>query len=102
MKMVLATGLGIFATILLTIHSGATVCLVTHGLTLKLLVTKALGFEIHEWVKTPWQHNTALNIFEIEEQQWIPRIVGDCMHLDELELKSESIIHQEDLKNSVK
>lgn len=67
-------------------HSEETVCLVTHGLTLKMLVTKALGFEVHEWTKTPWQHNTALNIFEVIGHQWIPRLVGDCKHLDELEL----------------
>lgn len=79
-------------------HSGQTVCLVTHGLTLKLLVTKALGFEVHEWAKTPWQHNTALNIFEVEDQQWIPTLLGDCQHLDELELKSELITSQEVLK----
>jgi probable phosphoglycerate mutase len=71
-------------------HSGETVCLVTHGITLKLLVTQILGFGIHEWVKTPWQHNTALNIFEVEEQQWIPILLGDCRHLDELELNSSS------------
>ncbi|MDR3602225.1 MAG: histidine phosphatase family protein [Desulfosporosinus sp.] len=68
-------------------HSGETVCLVTHGITLKLLVTKALGFGVHEWAKTPWQHNTALNIFEVEKQQWIPTLLGDCQHLDELDLK---------------
>lgn len=71
---------------IINFHSGETVCLVTHGLTLKLLVTKALGFEVHEWAKTPWQHNTALNIFEIVGHQWIPRLVGDCKHLDELGL----------------
>jgi len=67
-------------------HPGETVCLVTHGLTLKLLVTKALGFEVHEWAKTPWQHNTALNILEVEDQQWTPKLIGDCQHLDNLEL----------------
>ncbi|TGE32381.1 histidine phosphatase family protein [Desulfosporosinus sp. Sb-LF] len=67
-------------------HQGQTVCLVTHGLTLKLLVTKALGFEVHEWAKTPWQHNTALNILEVEGQQWVPKLIGDCQHLDDLEL----------------
>ncbi|EGW38074.1 histidine phosphatase family protein [Desulfosporosinus sp. OT] len=76
-------------------HSGQTVCLVTHGLTLKLLVTKALGFEVHEWAKTPWQHNTALNIFEVKDDQWTPTLLGDCQHLDELELKSPLIIPQE-------
>lgn len=69
------------------LHSKETICLVTHGVTLKMLVTKALGFEVHEWAKTPWQHNTALNIFEIVGQQWIPRVVGDITHLDEIELK---------------
>ena len=67
-------------------HSEETVCIVTHGLTLKMLVTKALGFEVHEWAKSPWQHNTALNIFEVVGDRWIPRLVGDCKHLDELDL----------------
>ncbi|SHH87838.1 histidine phosphatase family protein [Desulfosporosinus lacus] len=67
------------------IHKGETVCLVTHGLTLKLLVTKALGFEVHEWAKTPWQHNTALNILEVEGEKWIPCVLGDCQHLDGME-----------------
>ena len=79
-------------------HLGQTVCLVTHGLTLKLLVTKALGFEVHEWAKTPWQHNTALNIFEVHEQQWIPTLLGDCQHLEESDLKSELVTPQKDLK----
>lgn len=74
---------------ILKLHSGETVCLVTHGLTLKLLVTKALGFEVHEWAKSPWQHNTALNIFEVDGEQWIPKLVGDCQHLEGLEEESE-------------
>jgi probable phosphoglycerate mutase len=69
---------------LIDLHSGDTICLVTHGLTLKLLVTKALGFEVHDWAKTPWQHNTAVNIFDVEDKVWIPRLVGDCQHLDDL------------------
>ncbi|KUO75582.1 MAG: fructose-2,6-bisphosphatase [Desulfosporosinus sp. BRH_c37] len=68
---------------IINIHSEETVCLVTHGMTLKMIVTKALGFEVHEWAKTPWQHNTALNIFEVVGHQWIPKLVGDCKHLDE-------------------
>ncbi|MGI6120256.1 MAG: histidine phosphatase family protein [Desulfosporosinus sp.] len=71
---------------IITLHPEKTVCLVTHGLTLKMLVTKALGYEVHEWARTPWQYNTALNIFEIVGHQWIPRLIGDCKHLDELEL----------------
>jgi len=70
---------------IIKIHKGETVCLVTHGLTLKLLVTKALGFEIHEWAKTPWQHNTALNILEVDGEQWTPYVLGDCQHLNGLE-----------------
>src|SRR5665648_4598 len=64
-------------------HSDETVCLVTHGITLTMLVTKALGFEVHEWGKTPWQHNTALNIFEVVGEQWIPKLIGDCKHLED-------------------
>lgn len=68
------------------IHSEETICLVTHGITLTMLVTKALGFEVQESAKTPWQHNTALNIFEVVGDQWTPKLIGDCKHLDELEL----------------
>jgi len=67
---------------IIRIHSGETVCLVTHGLTLKLLVTKALGFEVCDWAKTPWQHNTALNILEVEAGRWIPITIADCQHLE--------------------
>lgn len=70
---------------IIQVHSGETVCLVTHGLTLKLLITKALGFEVHEWAKTPWQHNTALNILEVEGQRLIPCVLADCQHLDGME-----------------
>lgn len=70
---------------IIQIHRGETVCIVTHGLTLKLLVTKALGFKIHEWAKTPWQSNTALNILEFEGDGCTPIILGDCQHLVGLE-----------------
>ncbi|HZK55578.1 MAG TPA: histidine phosphatase family protein [Desulfosporosinus sp.] len=75
-----------FLQIIVDCHSDETVCIVTHGITLKMLVTKALGFEVHEWAKSPWQHNTALNIFEVSGKQWKPILVGDCKHLDELDL----------------
>lgn len=77
-------------------HAGQTVCIVTHGLTLKLLVTKALGFEVRDWAKTPWQHNTALNIFEVTDDLWTPTLLGDCQHLDELE--ADRIAPQEEYK----
>ena len=77
-------------------HPGETVCLVTHGLTLKLLITRALGFEVHEWAKTPWQHNTALNILEVEGQIWNPCVIADCQHLEEVE---EMPYQESDSKN---
>ncbi|HWQ89630.1 MAG TPA: histidine phosphatase family protein [Desulfitobacteriaceae bacterium] len=64
-------------------HQGETICLVTHGLTLKLLVTKALGFSIDEWLKTPLQFNTAVNILEFKEMKVNPVLLGDCSHLQE-------------------
>ncbi|AET68847.1 fructose-2,6-bisphosphatase [Desulfosporosinus orientis DSM 765] len=72
-----------FAQQIIQAHKDETICLVTHGVTLKLLITKALGYGVHEWAKTPWQHNTALNILEVEEDQWNPLILGDCQHLNE-------------------
>lgn len=72
-----------FARRLTETHKDETICLVTHGLTLKLLITKALGYGVHEWAKTPWQHNTALNILEAEGEAWNPLVLGDCQHLGE-------------------
>ncbi|MDR3270603.1 MAG: histidine phosphatase family protein [Peptococcaceae bacterium] len=63
-------------------HPDTTIAIVTHGLTLKLLITKMLGFGVHEWQETPWQHNTALNIIEYRDQQFIPLLLGDVSHLD--------------------
>ncbi len=69
---------------LMTKHQGETICLVSHGLTLKLLVTKALGLPIDDWLKTPWQFNTAVNILEIEGTKINPILLGDCSHLHDL------------------
>lgn len=66
---------------LLELHTNQTICLVTHGLILKLIILKALGYEISEWQKTPWQSNTALNILEYNEGVFSPLILGDCGHL---------------------
>ncbi|GAB6174815.1 histidine phosphatase family protein [Paradesulfitobacterium aromaticivorans] len=66
-------------------HEGETICVVTHGLTLKLVVTKALGYDISDWKRTPWQFNTALNILEFDGQNIVPEILGDCSHLEDLE-----------------
>lgn len=68
---------------LITKHRGETICLVSHGLTLKLLVTKALGFSIDEWLKTPLQFNTAVNILEFKGTKINPIILGDCSHLEQ-------------------
>lgn len=66
-------------------HQGETVCLVTHGLTLKLLITRAMGYAVEEWNKTPWQFNTAINIFEESDGVLIPKIIADISHLEGLE-----------------
>lgn len=63
-------------------HDGETICIVSHGLTLKLLVTRAMGYEVHEWNKTPWQHNTAVNIWQVENNIITPLVIADCTHLE--------------------
>jgi probable phosphoglycerate mutase len=68
---------------LISQHQGETICLVTHGLALKLLVTRALGYTIAEWLKTPLQFNTAVNILEVQDQKINPVLLGDCSHLEE-------------------
>jgi len=69
---------------ILPLHPEDTVCVVTHGLILKMIVAKALGLDVKDWAKTPPQRNTALNIFEIDGEQWIPKLLGDCAHLEGL------------------
>jgi len=68
-----------------TKHRGETVCLVTHGLTLKLLITRAMGYPVKEWGKTPWQFNTAVNILEEKDGVLIPKVIADISHLEGLE-----------------
>lgn len=63
-------------------HQGETVCLVSHGLTLKLLVTRIMGYAVEEWNKTPWQFNTAVNVFEDNDGILIPKVVADISHLE--------------------
>ena len=63
-------------------HPEQTLCIVTHGLTLKLLVGRAFGFGVHQWAETPWQFNTALNILNWDGRKFQAEILGDCSHLD--------------------
>ncbi|MDA8226543.1 MAG: histidine phosphatase family protein [Desulfitobacterium hafniense] len=66
-------------------HKGETVCIVTHGMTLQLLVKKIMGFAVGDWESVPWQHNTALNIFEVNQAGDFQTLtVADHTHLCEL------------------
>ena len=67
-------------------HPNETVCIVSHGITVKLLITKALGYEMHQLFETPWQHNTAVNIFEVENGLFNSILVADCAHLESKEV----------------
>ncbi|HVJ48696.1 histidine phosphatase family protein [Desulfitobacterium sp.] len=60
-----------------------TICIVTHGMTLQLLVKKALGIAIDDWTNVPWQYNTAINILDLTtEGEVIPILIADHQHLD--------------------
>ncbi len=63
-------------------HPGETICIVSHGITLKVLVTSILGYSLADWLETPWQHNTAVNIFEVTEGNYSGLLVGDYSHID--------------------
>lgn len=64
-------------------HHDETVCIVTHGMTLQLLVKKALGLSVETWEGVPWQHNTAVNIFDLSEDGEIkPVLIADHTHLE--------------------
>ena len=69
------------------LYDGETLCVVTHGMTLQLIVKKALGIPIEQWENVPWQHNTAVNIFEFYEDGRIqPILLADHTHLvDEIQ-----------------
>lgn len=60
-----------------------TICIVTHGMTLQLLVKKALGIAIEDWLNVPWQYNTAVNILDLTpEGKVIPVLIADHKHLE--------------------
>lgn len=64
-------------------HPGQTICIVTHGMTLQLLVKRALGISIEDWTNVPWQYNTAVNIFDLTtEGEVIPELIADHKHLE--------------------
>lgn len=65
-------------------HAGETIFVVTHGMTLQLLVKKALGLAVEQWEDVPWQYNTSVNIFEISEKgEFIPILIADHAHLED-------------------
>lgn len=67
-------------------HPGETLCIVTHGMTLQLLVKKALGIAIEDWTNVPWQYNTAVNILDLTpEGEVIPVLIADHKHLELVE-----------------
>lgn len=76
---------------LLKNYPGETIFVVTHGMTLQLLVKKALGFPVEQWENVPWQYNTSVNIFDIsEEGEFIPVLIADHAHLADETIKPSS------------
>lgn len=52
-------------------------------MTLQLLVKKALGIGIEDWINVPWQYNTAVNILDLTpEGKVIPVLIADHKHLE--------------------
>lgn len=69
-------------------HSGETILVVTHGLTLQLIIKKALGLAVEQWEDVPWQYNTSVNIFEISDKgEFIPILIADHAHLEDETMK---------------
>lgn len=74
-----------------TKHKDEKICIVTHGMTLQLLVKKALGMPVEQWDNVPWQYNTAVNIFDIsEEGEFTPLLIADHAHLEDESMKPSS------------
>lgn len=64
-------------------HQNETICVVSHGITLKVLVTSLMGLTLADWQQTPWQFNTAVNIFEVDGPNCSGLVLGDCSHISE-------------------
>ncbi len=62
-------------------HPARNLCVVSHGVTLKVMVTDLMGFDLKDWERTPWQPNTALNIFEINNGIATGLVLGDNSHV---------------------
>jgi phosphoserine phosphatase len=62
-------------------HKGETICIVSHGITVKVLVTSMLDYTLADWLETPWQHNTAVNIFEVKDGKYNGLLIGDHSHI---------------------
>lgn len=64
-------------------YPGQTLCLVTHGMTLQLLIKKALGLSLEDWTNVPWQYNTAVNILDLSNDGKVnPILIADHRHLE--------------------
>lgn len=58
-------------------------CVVSHGVTLKVMVTDLMGYDLAEWERTPWQPNTAVNIFELGGGKATGLVLGDNSHVSQ-------------------
>lgn len=65
------------------LYPDQTLCLVTHGMTLQLLIKRALGIALEDWTNVPWQYNTAVNILDLtSEGKVAPVLIADHQHLE--------------------
>ncbi len=64
-------------------HPEETVCIVSHGITVQLMMTKVLGYELNQLFQVPWQLNTAVNIFNVSQGMYEAEVLADCSHLND-------------------
>lgn len=68
-------------------HEGQSVAVVSHGVTILCLLTKMLNIALGSPERIPIGGNTAISCLRCENGVFTPEFLGDCAHLDVLELE---------------
>ena len=64
-------------------HEGQRVAVVSHGVTLRCLLSRALGITLRDTYRLPIAANTAVSLLQWEAGRWTPVYLNDDSHLSE-------------------
>ncbi len=63
-------------------NKGKTVCIVTHGTAIRVLMTHFLGYRQEDMINVPWYDNTSVSIVDWEDGRFKVVLEGDASHLE--------------------